>query len=239
MISLKPILSRKNRSIFSTQSMQLLTIFLSILSVTLFYFFLTEFYNDIKVAETLKYKRQILIASKSLERYPEISPQGNWLVYSKSVGSGDSLGMGLALRSLNDNGKLQITDGLHYDHQPTFSPDQSTIAFARITDYGDCEIRTISSIGGPDKRISGCLKGGVFSMLWSKDNRHLFFIDRNSATEQGRLNRINLKTLELDFFNIDGYGFDDLAISHNGKKLAVTLSPTIGIENIYHNIATR
>jgi Tol biopolymer transport system component len=201
--------------------------------------------NPANLDNQSEYQRSVLLASSSKERYPELSADGTWLTYSKSTDKG----MAIFVKSLTGLGLQQITSGKFYDHQPTFSANARQIIFARINQLGQCEIRLISIIGGADKKLADCRHQGVYAMEWTKDNSAVYFIDKSSSIANGQLNKLTPATGQLELIEIlpsnmleesgqdevrdQAFGVDDIAISHDARHIAVTLSPMLGVEDIY------
>ncbi|MCO7223859.1 winged helix-turn-helix domain-containing protein [Pleionea sp. CnH1-48] len=202
------------------------------ISVALVTFLLLLLSQWLPVDQEKNWERSILLASEAKERYPNLSQSGHWLTYARSHQNG----MAIYVKSLTDEGIQQLTTGEFYDHQPTFSPDQKRIAFARITATQQCEIWTVPLIGGPEKKLASCQPQGVYDMSWAADGQELLYIDRQHPMAPGRLNRLHLPTLTQQVINIQsGVGVDDLALSADGQQIAVTLSPLPGVEDIYLN----
>ncbi len=229
---------------------------LPVMAVVLLFLFKLSTFTD--SPEPIQYQRTVLLASAERERYPELSADGFWLTYAQSTTSG----MAIFVKSLSDRGVQQITSGEFYDHQPTFTADARQIVFARITATNQCEIRLISIIGGVDKKLADCASQGVYSMVWSPLEQSVYFVDKTSSIAKGQLQRLNIETgeqatiplraglwkaaelarsdqqsevddLGADQLAVDSLGVDDLAISHSGTKLAVALSPLLGVEDIF------
>lgn len=78
-------------------------------------------------------------------RYPVISPDGNWIVFTYK---GD-----LFKVSASGGDAIQLTSSEFYEYMPVFSADGSTIAFASDR-YGNFDVYTMSINGGNATRLT-------------------------------------------------------------------------------------
>ncbi|TQV89462.1 winged helix-turn-helix domain-containing protein [Aliikangiella coralliicola] len=196
------------------------------------------------------YQREAFAVSEHKERYPNYSRDGKMMTYSVSTPPN---GMAVVIRQPATNGYLQLTSGKYYDHQPVFSPDQNYVAFARINQHRQCEIRRIPVIGGQDNLVGRCGNWGVADLEWSLDGKQLIFVDKTEPLKPGRLTQLNLDNgskIELFANHFDiatgeitissqvpdkqtDLGIDDLAISRDGKTMAIAVSFALGVEDIF------
>jgi serine/threonine protein kinase/Tol biopolymer transport system component len=87
------------------------------------------------------------------ERYPSLSPDGNYVAFTWNGPKQDNadiyvqqIGVGSPLRLTNDQGN---------DHSPAWSPDGRWIAFLRgQSEVGKSEVRLIPPLGGPERKLA-------------------------------------------------------------------------------------
>ncbi len=73
--------------------------------------------------------------------------------------------------SVKDGTLIQLTDDPMVEMSPTWSPDGKKIAY----NFGDSEIRIVSSEGGEPRKLADIHHSGGGSSIWSPDGKWLFF----------------------------------------------------------------
>jgi Tol biopolymer transport system component len=110
--------------------------------------------------------------SRDLRRpsFPDVSPDGEWVVYSQTEPQED-----LLLSRLDGSGRRALTNDAARDRRPRFSPDGTRIAF--YSDRGGSyEVWTISRDGGDLRQLTRDPKRrNARHPAWSPDGTRLFF----------------------------------------------------------------
>jgi len=93
-----------------------------------------------------------LTSDAGWERHPDLSPDGKQVAYAHHDRLlGRRVPLHLYVRLVDGGEPLKLTDSRHHDLAPKWSPDQKSIAFARVTSMESAEIRMISALGGDDR----------------------------------------------------------------------------------------
>lgn len=107
---------------------------------------------------------------------PEISPDGNWIVYSRSDLKWKDNKRESSLWMISTDGKehfrLTAQDN---DGGPSWSPDSKLIAFMRGSGEGGRQIWVIRAAGGEAWKLSDH-KDGISSFEWPPDGKSIVFI---------------------------------------------------------------
>ncbi|TQV71814.1 hypothetical protein FKG94_19415 [Exilibacterium tricleocarpae] len=176
------------------------------------------------------YERRTLVVSELLERYPSFSPDGALLTYA----SGRRGAMAIYVRELHGRGLQRLTAGDSHDHQPVFAPDQTRIAFARVSDGRGCELWLVPVIGGRETLVGDCGGRVLHDLVWSGDGTQLLMVTGAGALEPARLRRISLENGAVENLSLPvGQGVDDLAIAPDGGRIAVSVQFELGVEDIF------
>lgn len=145
------------------------------------------------------------------------SPNGRFLVYGQSAGSGSPLA--LQRFDLDDatSQPLSVPPATSLgDHFPVFSPAGDRIAFARVIGADAAEIRVITTDGLDDRRVlAGRHK--VADLDWSSDGAELLV----SVFEEGRhrLWRVGLDGGAVERIRQAGEGARWLSVARTGDRL--------------------
>ena len=136
--------------------------------------------------------------------YADVSPDGSRVVYStceyttfdhdRRPGSGWRYNLGYELAGVNvdGSGRQRLTDNVHFENYPVWSPDGHRITFiahndySRLADYGgwlspdhynvsNSEIFTRAKDGTDERVVPNTKGGGLYPPVWSPDGQRLAF----------------------------------------------------------------
>ncbi len=127
------------------------------------------------------------------ERQPALSPDGQRVVYTWAGTEGKSLD--IYLEQLESDRPLRLTKGASADTDPAWSPDGTTVAFARTTP-DHFEIRGVPAIGGAQRILYTSTAAYALGFDWSPDARHLVVSDQGDPGKGFRLFLVSLETGE-------------------------------------------
>jgi eukaryotic-like serine/threonine-protein kinase len=134
-----------------------------------------------------------LTALSGIEAFPALSPDGNQVAFAWSGEKNDNWDLYLKFVGSPEIRRL-TTDPLH-DVYPRWSPDGRYIAFIRcqpdtmeatlqLKQAGECQLRLISVMGGPDSKVSD-FRFAWGQLDWSPDGRFIVAgISQELATAQ-------------------------------------------------------
>ena len=126
----------------------------------------------------------VVTAFPGLERFPSISPDGNFVVFSWT-GSNPDGRSDLWVKAVDDDALRRLTETPAAEVHPAWSPDGREIAFIRVGQGAFI----VSALGGQERRISGSA-----SMVgWTPDSKSLLVRDRTDEGPHG-IFRIELAT---------------------------------------------
>ncbi|MGI8734482.1 MAG: winged helix-turn-helix domain-containing protein [Pyrinomonadaceae bacterium] len=106
---------------------------------------------------------------------PEVSPDGEWLVYH-TLGEKEDL----FVINIDGTGLRQLTNDVSKDRGPRWSPDGKRIAFSSDRS-GKFEIWTINADGGQLRQLSSTGGSGVVNPVWSPDGTRLAYTARGGG----------------------------------------------------------
>ena len=110
------------------------------------------------------------------ERLPQMSPDGTRFVYEK-VDLESSISR-IQVRSIMPSHAQTLTARVEdFEASPTWSPDGSEIAFARLR-YDSCKIMIAPSTGGSEREVAPCQDYAVNYFDWAPDGKHLISAER-------------------------------------------------------------
>ena len=126
----------------------------------------------------------VVTAFPGLERFPSISPDGNFVVFSWTGSNPDGT-PDLWVKAVDGDALRRLTDTPAAEVHSAWSPDGREIAFVRAGQG----VFIVSALGGQERRISG--SGSMVG--WTPDSRSLLVRDR---TDEGpnAIFRIELAT---------------------------------------------
>ena len=110
------------------------------------------------------------------ERVPRMSPDGTRFVYEK-VDIDSSISR-IQVRGIMPSNAQTLTARVEdFEASPTWSPDGSEIAFARLR-YDSCKIMIAPSTGGSEREVAPCQDYAVNYFDWTPDGKHLISAER-------------------------------------------------------------
>ena len=122
------------------------------------------------------------------EWFPDISPDGNFIIYSKWIqGNGD-----IFLKRIGGNKVINLTEGsAGDDYQAAFSPDGDLIAFRSDRDGGG--IYVMGATGESVRRLSDF----GFNPAWSPDGKKIVVATESISNPYGRISVSELWTIDV------------------------------------------
>ncbi|HXV73530.1 MAG TPA: winged helix-turn-helix domain-containing protein, partial [Sphingomonadales bacterium] len=171
--------------------------------------------------------------SPGYERYPAFSPDGQSAAFAwRAPDSGD---YDIYRVDTEGEGRLRLTSDPGQDIRPTWSPDGTRMAFARLDNATNiCTVLVMPAIGGAARKIAEC-HGRIVALDWGRTGDILLGYQDRPYTE-ARLFRVNPATAASAEIPLpEGFplGVDNAVVSPDGNFIALTLSPTLGVEDIY------
>jgi Tol biopolymer transport system component/DNA-binding winged helix-turn-helix (wHTH) protein len=167
----------------------------------------------------------VVTALPGLERFPSISPDGNFVAFSWT-GSNRDGSSDLWVKAVEGDALRRLTDTPAGEFQSAWSPDGREIAFVRAGQG----VFIVSALGGQERRISG--SGSMVG--WTPDSRSLLVRDR---TDEGphAIFRMELATGTRHQVTRAPSGMGDwaFAVSPDGSRLAFVRSERPGISDVY------
>jgi Tol biopolymer transport system component/DNA-binding winged helix-turn-helix (wHTH) protein len=167
----------------------------------------------------------VVTALPGLERFPSISPDGNFVVFSWT-GSDPGGSSDLWVKAVDGDALRRLTDTPAAEVQSAWSPDGREIAFVRAGQG----VFIVSALGGQERRISG--SGSMVG--WTPDSKSLLVRDR---TDEGphAIFRIELAAATRHQVTRAPRGMGDwvFAVSPDGNALAFVRYERPGISDLY------
>ena len=126
---------------------------------------------------------------------------------------------------------VELPNQFRGETTPRYSPDGKSIAF--IGEYRDAgkkdhDVFVVSAKGGKPRQIT--TEGiRVHSIAWSGDGQTIYYVLADSKGGPSQLKRISLSGGEPEFVYVGGGEISNIAISKNGKKIAVQQSNPKGL----------
>jgi serine/threonine protein kinase/Tol biopolymer transport system component len=123
------------------------------------------------------------------EWFPDISPDGNFIIYSKWIrGNGD-----IFLKRIGGNKVINLTEGsTEDDYQGAFSPDGNLIAFRSDRDQGGIYI--MGATGESVRRLSDF----GFNPAWSPDGKKIVVATEKIGHPYGRISVSELWAIDVN-----------------------------------------
>ena len=167
----------------------------------------------------------VVTAYPGLERFPSISPDGNFVVFSWT-GSNPDGSSDLWVKAVEGDGLRRLTETPAAEFQSAWSPDGREIAFVRAGQG----VFIVSALGGQERRISG--SGSMVG--WTPDSRSLLVRDRTDEGPHG-IFRIELATGTRHQVTRAPRGMGDwvFEVSPDGSTVAFVRYGMPGISDVY------
>ncbi|HSR50148.1 MAG TPA: hypothetical protein VLV83_04925, partial [Acidobacteriota bacterium] len=162
---------------------------------------------------------------------PALSPDGNKVAF---IWNGEDPAGDLYLRMVEAESLLRLTRTPQPERLPAWSPDGRSIAFQR-GQGDDCSLYTVSALGGPARRLTGCSPKGLWSLSWTPDGRGLLL---SEPSDKGALAifLLDLQSLERRQLTRPPKGRQgdlEAVLSPDGRRLAFLRSVIFGISDLY------
>ena len=128
------------------------------------------------------------------EMQPAFAPDGNHVAFAWDNREGTRLD--IYIKAAQEETPFRVTRDSAYEVSPTWSPDGSRLAFARV--WNGCEILTVPMLGGPQRKLADCGGWGNPQLDWSPnaDVPLLAISETPSRQEPHRIALLSLETLE-------------------------------------------
>jgi Tol biopolymer transport system component/DNA-binding winged helix-turn-helix (wHTH) protein len=167
------------------------------------------------------------------QRDPAISPDGTRVAFVWNGGSGNDYSLYVQL--VDSETPLRLTrEPRAEDRGPAWSPDGQKLAFTRSIS-GDCQIRAVAALGGPEESLGPCGDRDYRRLAWSPDGAWLAFPRRDQASPLGielaSLETRRRKTLTHPPAGI--LGDSSPSFSPDGKRLAFCRNLTESVNDLY------
>lgn len=178
-----------------------------------------------------------LTSYSGLERDPKISPDGTRIAFSwtgANSGSNEE-NWDIYVKLINEENALRITTDAAGERNPVWSPDGSRIAFIKYIE-GECNIFTVSALGGPSQKLAPCTLNTLSDLSWSPDGEWLAFSDREKPEDPHSIFLLSPETLEKRKITsppLDFWGDLDPEFSPDSKKIALTRYAGEGLQDLY------
>jgi Tol biopolymer transport system component len=168
--------------------------------------------------------------------WPALSPDGKQVVFAWDGGRNAARNMfDLYIKVIGAERIQQLTHQPSEEISPAWSPDGSTIAFARSNET-ERGIFTMSVLGGPERKLdafSSDLYGSAYSLSWSADGRQLIYEAKRDlrllTVETGEMRTIErpqqCKWAFLPVFSPDGKWIGLLCRTTSGAFDLYRISP--------------
>lgn len=174
-----------------------------------------------------------ITTSKGVELMPDLSTNGQQLVYTKY---GQNLeDSDLYIRQINSNSIVRATNSSGFKSFPKFSPNGKHIAYVNVIKGERPCIYTISTNGTNKQKIVTINTIVPLGLDWSPDGKTLVFSDVIPETHNYALYTYNIETgtlKQLTFPNSNVKGDESPMYSHDGKTIAFIRRETNQISNV-------
>ena len=136
--------------------------------------------------------------------------------------------------TVGDAPPLQLTNTSANEHAPAYAPDGKSIAFAR-TESDRCAIYRVAPTAGPAHRLFACTHAARTELAWSPDGARLAYVDRTAPDGPRTIRIVDIASGERwgPEAPTGGVGDGDLSFSPDGRTLAFSRSPALGVEDVF------
>lgn len=166
------------------------------------------------------------------ELQPNLSPDGKQIAM---VWSGeDGANYDIYVKPIGEGPRLRLTTDPAWDRSPKWSPDGRLIAFLRRSSEGSA-VYVVPAVGGAE-RLVGKVRTFNEALEWLPDGNSLAVAHLSSDHEPSRIYRLSLTSSERQQLTSppsQSYGDFQIALSPNGRTLAVVRSTSIPASDIY------
>ncbi len=135
-------------------------------------------------------QHDITIAETSWRMYyPDVSPEGELIVYNATVGNREDLYL---VKTDGSSLPQKLTDDDDKDRFPRWSSDGKRIAFYSNRNGGRWQIWTINRDGGARQQVTNIAEGDAFFPTWSPTGDRLAYIHRKTNPDSTELFIVDL-----------------------------------------------
>ena len=180
---------------------------------------------------------------------PQISPDGNFILYTLSEANWDENKRISHIWRVNKNGKnkFQMTQGENGESSPTWSPSGESFAFISkrgSVDDENNQIYLISNLGGEATKITNH-HSSVSNLQWAPDGKNIYFLasDPKSNEEEAKnemkddvyafdenykqrhLWKVNIENQNIVKITNGNFSITNYKLSRDGSKIAFHRGP--------------
>ncbi len=141
---------------------------------------------------------QPLTGLEGVEADAAFTANGRRLAYSS--GKENVPGASIYVKQVGGGPPLRLTEGASFDFSPAWSPDESSLAFARTEAGGSPAVYVVPALGGPVRRIASIQPAGPDrasrAVSWLADGKELLVSDRLAPGAAAAIFALSLATGE-------------------------------------------
>ncbi len=170
-----------------------------------------------------------LTTFRGIETHPSFSPDGNQVAFAWSGVNLDNRNRDIYVRQIGTEDQRRLTTHPARDTAPAWSPIRQEIAFVRIIEGDQAEIRLIPSRGRPDQDqevtdiiLDAYPPWGTYRLTWSSDGRWLAISAREKSGEPTAIYLVSIssgKKQRMTWPPAGGYDMHP-AFSPDSRRLA-------------------
>lgn len=174
------------------------------------------------------------------EIHPSFSPDGNQVAFAWNGAKGDNFDIYIKL--IGTETLIRLTSDPAADFSPSWSPDGRYIAFLRAISDKKLGVFLVSSIGGPERKLTetngaeaGSGWAGTPGLSWSPDSKWIAMKDRNPNDSEDGIYLFSMDTGEKRKLTHPPPGSADgsPAFSMDGRSLAFTRTMTLAVSELF------
>lgn len=165
------------------------------------------------------------------ERDPNVSPDGEYVVYSAASGEGDQVFLHGIGRGTQDRQLTRRGD----NRAPVFLPDGNSIAFLRREGAG-CTVMQITLIDGAERVLGDCRGNGFSDTAMSPDGQSLAFNSRENDAGSHAITVFDIETGKRRALTrppAEIWGDYDPQFTADGASIVFARSISEGMQDIY------